>query len=115
MDSFILDPPPEEAFFPFLREYDPFLLPRGGSGYLAGTLPNGVTRVGGTATSATVRVLLRTEKGHPGDGALIDEVVSESNGVWRVEGLPVGMKFDVVGRKDGYNDVIAAGITPATE
>jgi hypothetical protein len=113
-ETYALDLRPE-AVIPWHRPYDAFTLPRRGRGYLAGTVPDGVTRVEGEAASATVRVLLRARKGHPGDGALIEEVVSASNGEWRVDGLPETMKYDVVGRLEGYNDVIVAGVTPAVD
>lgn len=100
---------------PFRRSYDKYRLPTGGTGYLAGEFPDGITTVDGVPVVATVRVLLRTAAGHPGDGYLVAEVQSAPDGTWRVDGLPLGFKYDVVGRKENFNDVIMAGITPATE
>lgn len=85
-----------------------------GNGYLAGEFPGGTTTVEGAPVSATVRVLLRTESGHAGDGAVVAEVQSAPDGTWRVDGLPTGLKYDVVGRKNGHNDVIMANVTPTS-
>jgi len=84
-----------------------------GAGYLAGSFPGGTTTVEGVPVSATIRVLLRAGTGHPEDGALVAEVESLQDGTWMVEGLPTDLRFDVVGRKDGFNDVIVANITPS--
>lgn len=84
-----------------------------GNGYLAGEFPDGITTVDGVPVNATVRVLLRTVAGHPGDGSLVAEVESAPDGSWRVDGLSTGFKYDVVGRKAGFNDVIMADISPA--
>lgn len=86
-----------------------------GNGYLAGEFPGGITTVDGVPVTATVRVLLRTVAGHPGDGSLVAEVESAPDGTWRVDGLPTGFKYDVVGRKAGFNDVIIANVSPAIE
>lgn len=105
----------ELVAFPFRREYDTFRLPPGGAGYLAGTFPGGITTVDGAPVAATVRVLYRPGIGKPGDGTLIKQVQSKADGTWRVEGLNPALKFDVVGRKPGFNDVIMANVSPAVE
>lgn len=88
---------------------------RAGTGYLAGEFPDGITTVEGVPVAATVRVLLRTESGHVGDGAVIAEVQSAPDGTWRVDGLNTALRYDVVGRKAGHNDVIMANVTPAVD
>ncbi|AVQ84294.1 hypothetical protein [Variovorax sp. PMC12] len=104
----------EEARFGWKREYVPFMLPSVGAGYLAGEAPGGTTTVDGVPKSATVRVLYRPAAGTDGDGAVVAEVVSAADGTWRVDGLNPGLKFDVVGRKNGHNDVIVANVSPST-
>lgn len=94
---------------------DAFSLSRSGLGYLAGEFPDGITTVDGAPVTATVRILLRTVAGHPGDGSLVAEVESAPDGTWRVDGLPLHLKYDVVGRKAGFNDVIMANVTPAVD
>ncbi len=82
------------------------------NGYLAGEFPGGITTVDGVPTAATVRVLYRPVSGAPGDGVVVAEVQSAPDGTWRVDGLDTGLRYDVVGRKAGHNDVIMADITP---
>ena len=86
-----------------------------GSGYLAGSYPDGITTIDGVPSPATIRVLLRTEKGHPSDGCIVAEVQSKQDGTWRVDGLNPELRFDVVGRSDGFNDVIVANVQPEVD
>ncbi|HIE1750410.1 TPA: hypothetical protein ACXJUT_001927 [Pseudomonas aeruginosa] len=46
---------------------------------------------------------------------MIAEVQSGADGTWRVEGLNTSMRYDVVCRLDGYQDMIVSGVTPATD
>lgn len=87
-------------------------MPAKGIGYLSGKYPGGVTTVDGAPVAATVRVLYRPAPGGLGDGVLMAEVQSAPDGTWRVDGLDPSLKFDVVGRKSGFNDVIMAGVSP---
>lgn len=80
-------------------------------GYLAGTLPDGVTRLDGAPVSATVRVSLRSPM-HALDGLPIAEVVSAIDGTWRVDGLDPALRFDVVCRLEGFNDLILSNVSP---
>ena len=89
-------------------------LPPSGNGYLAGEFPDGITTVEGVPQTATVRVLYRPVNGAPSDGIVVAEVVSAPDGTWRVDGVNPGLKFDVVGRKSGHNDVIVANVSPST-
>lgn len=84
-----------------------------GTGYLSGELPSGTTTVEGVPTQAEVRVLWRGPAGHPADGVLVAKAQSAPDGTWRVEGLSPGLRYDVVGRKDGFNDVIVSNVQPA--
>lgn len=94
---------------------EPVPLPAKGSGYLAGEFPGGITTVDGAPTASTVRVLYRPVPGAPGDGAVVAEVQSAPDGTWRIDGLDTGLRYDVVGRKDGFNDVIVANVSPVID
>lgn len=94
---------------------DTFSLSRSGAGYLAGEYPGGTTTVEGVPVAATVRILYRPESGQPGDGSVVAEVESAPDGTWRVDGLNPSLRYDVVGRMDGYNDVIVANVRPVVE
>lgn len=89
-------------------------MPLTGDGYLAGEYPSGTTTVEGVPVSATVRILYRSGSVQAGDGALVAQVQSAPDGTWRVEGLRTDILYDVVGRKEGFNDVIVAGVTPTS-
>lgn len=85
-----------------------------GLGYLSGSFPDGVTTVDGIPVMATVRVLARSSVAKL-DGIVMAEVQSSADGTWVVQGLNASFKYDVVGRKDGFNDVIMANVTPVLE
>lgn len=80
--------------------------PAPGPGYLAGEFPDGITSVLGAPEPATIRVLYRPT------GVLVAEVQSAANGTWQVDNLNPALKFDVVCRKEGYNDLIWADVIP---
>lgn len=82
-----------------------------GHGYLAGNLPDGLTMVEGVPTSATIRVHLRAD-GQPGDGMLVAETTSAEDGTWLVQNLDPDLKFDVICRYPGYNDMILSNVSP---
>lgn len=88
--------------------------PLAGQGYLAGEFPGGTTTVEGAPVSAAVRILYRPAAGALGDGVVVTEVQSALDGTWRVDGLNPALKYDVVGRKNGHNDVIMANVTPTS-
>lgn len=90
-------------------------LPMTGTGILAGSFPDGITSIEGEPTPAEVRVLYRPESGQPGDGAVVATTHSAPDGTWMVEGLNPDLKYDVVGRKAGFNDVIMADVSPYAE
>lgn len=114
MVDYVLEEP-DEYRFPLSREYDPFRLPSGGAGYLAGAFPGGITTVDGVPVAATVRVLYRPRHGLPGDGLLVAQVQSAPDGTWRVEGLNPALRYDVVGRKAGLKDVIMSNVQPKVD
>lgn len=115
MEEFVLDPAIIESRIGYDREYVTFRLPMGGRGFLAGTFPDGITSVEGVPGPATIRVLLRTGRDHPGDGVVVSQVHSDQDGTWIVEGLNPDLRFDVVCRSDGYNDMILSDVTPVTD
>jgi len=83
-----------------------------GNGYLAGSFPDGITTLNGVPVAATVRVHYRPEEGVPGDGVLVASTESGADGTWRIDGLNPTLKYDIISRLDGQNDVIAANVQP---
>ena len=84
-----------------------------GVGYLAGEYPDGITTVDGVPQSADVLVRLRLP-GSYFDGLTVASTTSAPDGTWRVDGLDPSLKYDVIGRKNGHNDVIMANVMPET-
>lgn len=87
------------------------VLERNGGAYLSGSFPAGVTSVDGVPVSAIVRVQVR-DPGGTADGVFVGEVVSGADGTWLVSGLPSSFTYDVIGRKDGFKDVVVSNVTP---
>lgn len=87
-------------------------MPPRGVAFLAGEYPSGITTADGVPTGATVRVLYRPASGLPGDGVVVAEVQSRQDGTWRVDGLHPDYRYDVVGRLQGFNDVIMSNVAP---
>lgn len=83
-----------------------------GNGYLAGRFPDGITKVEGVPASAEVRVLYRGDQGQLGDGYLVAKQVSGQDGTWLIEGLNPNLKYDVICRHVGYNDMILSNVSP---
>ena len=48
------------------------------------------------------------------DGLLVASTESAADGTWIISGLNPDLKFDIIGRLDGQNDVIAANVQPMT-
>lgn len=82
-----------------------------GHGYLAGSFPDGITSVEGTPSPAIIRVLHRAP-GFPFDGVVVAETTSAPDGTWLVEGLDHTLKYDVICRHEGYNDMILSNVSP---
>lgn len=84
-----------------------------GSGYLAGDYPVGITKVDGVPSAVEIRVLWR---GHGvDDGCLVATTISDHMGVWRVNNLNSNLRYDVVARRNGFNDLIMTDVTPVNE
>ena len=112
-DVYIADPIKPEAAIGFIREYEEFKLPLNGLGFFGGTFPDGITTIAGKPISALIRVVLRTPVKGYGDGALVATTQSLEDGTWRIEGIPTHLKYDVIARYDGENDVIMSNVSPA--
>ena len=96
----------------------PFALmrkPLFGDGYLAGESPGGTTTVEGVPTAATVRVVARPVAGSKADGMVVAEVQSSAAGTWLVEGLNPLLRYDVIGRLAGKDDVIVSDVIPKVD
>lgn len=95
-----------------ILQFKSYVRPPKGIGYIAGTYPGGLTQVDGVPTTATVRVLHRPLSGGFADGVVVAEVESAPDGTYLVEGLDPTLRYDVVGRKDGFADVIVSNVAP---
>ena len=80
--------------------------PRFGTGYMAGTYPDGLTTDGNVPVSAEVIVQWRGPAGHPMDGVVCGRTVSAQDGTWRVDGLNPALTYDVKARMENRNDAI---------
>lgn len=85
-----------------------------GGGYLSGEYPGGIATVEGVPTSAEVLVRLR-DPGSYFDGFTVAITTSAPDGTWRVDGLDPTRRYDVIGRKEGHNDVIVSNVQPENE
>lgn len=112
IDTYIIERR-EETSIGYKRDYSGFTLPLIGAGYLSGKFPDGITTIGGVPVSAVVRVLLRSAIDGYGDGAVVATTKSKQDGTWKISNLPEGLRYDVVARYDGENDVIVSNVAPA--
>lgn len=106
------------TFTPKILVRQPYPYPKkdfSGNGYLAGEYPDGITSVEGVPVSAEIRVLWRDLSGSNADGCVVATTTSLADGTWRIDNLNTSLKYDVVSRHNGLNDVIMANITPATD
>ena len=86
-----------------------------GYGFLAGSFPDGVTSVEGVPTPAEIRVLYRPLGDSEIDGYLVAKTVSSPDGTWIIQGLNHNLKYDVICRHEGYNDMILSNVSPALD
>lgn len=86
--------------------------PSGGRGYLGGEHPGGTTTVDGVPMPAELRILWRDPSNSHMDGTVVARTHSAADGTWRVVGLNPELRYDVVGRKSGHNDVIQSNVQP---
>lgn len=81
-------------------------------GHLSGDYPDGITKIDGVPGPAIIRILVRSIDPFI-DGMIVAQTVSGIDGTWRVEGLDSGLRYDVVCRKGGFNDMILSDVSPA--
>lgn len=94
--------------FPLVVPFSGRGIPPAGTGYLAGKLTGHDPII-----PAQIRILYRhAEQGALGDGYLVALTPVNAVGEWRVENLNLSLRYDVVARREGYNDVITAGVQP---
>ena len=81
-----------------------------GTGYLAGTFPDGNTTLEGAPVSARVRAYWE----NPKDGVLypVGDSTSDASGVWKLEGLSGERQYLVRGSLSGHRDVLAQDVYP---
>lgn len=94
---------------PWATKYEPDFPT--GNGWLESNFPENITNIDGTPVSAVVRVIIRSDNKQI-DGRVVASVKSGQDGMWRVDGLHPNLKYDVVSRLGGYNDIIYSNITP---
>lgn len=87
-------------------------LPYAGRGYLAGESPDGLTTIEGVPTDAELRVIYRPAAGAVGDGVIVQRLNSAPDGTWTAWGLNPDLRYDVIARKAGQNDVIMSDVSP---
>lgn len=84
-----------------------------GTGYLGGDYPLGTAKIEGAPSIVEIRVLWR---GHGvDDGCLVAKTLSDNTGTWRVSNLNSNLRYDVIARKDGFNDLIMSNVNPVNE
>lgn len=89
--------------------------PAKGNGHLAGSFPMSLITQGGNLPSqAEIRVLYRPNTGDPGDGILVGTTTCNADGTWQVSDLNENLKFDIVARIPGFNDVLISNVQPVS-
>lgn len=83
-----------------------------GDGYFGGDFPNGIVTENNIPVQGIVRIILRDSFGKPSDGFVVDEVLADQDGTWRVENLNRSFRYDVVCRLHGYKDMIYSSVIP---
>lgn len=87
--------------------------PEGGNGLLSGSFPLSLITQGGNLPSqANIRILYRPEQGASGDGYVVATTTCNADGTWQVSGLNENLKFDIVARIPGFNDVLISDVQP---
>ena len=81
-----------------------------GESFLGGQYPDSSIKAEGTPSDADVFVKIK-DRSSLFDGHTVAKLHSDVSGEWKISGLSDDMVFDVVGRKEGFNDVIVSGVT----
>lgn len=106
------------TYTPIIQVRTPYPFPKkdfSGIGYLAGEFPKGITTIDGVPASLNVRVLWRDPDRTDSDGTVVASIQSAQDGTWRVSNLNADLRYDVLVRGVGFNDVIMSNITPAID
>lgn len=86
-----------------------------GVGLLSGSFPlSMVTQEGNLPSQAEVRILYRPNTGGLGDGTLVATTTCNADSTWQVSGLNENLKYDIVARILGFNDVLISDVQPVT-
>ena len=86
-----------------------------GKGLLSGSFPLGmVTQEGNLPSQSEVRILYRPNTGDPGDGIVVATTTCNADSTWQVSGLNENLKYDIVARIPGFNDVLISDVQPVT-
>lgn len=84
-----------------------------GHGILSGSFPLSLlTDNNQLPNQAQIRILYRPNTGDAGDGTLVATTTCNTDGTWQVSGLNESLKFDIVARIPGFNDVIISDVQP---
>lgn len=81
-------------------------------GYVAGEPPDGLTTNEDEPVEAEIRVVVRDKGGFVGDGHVAAITTSGPDGTWMATGLSPERRYDIIGRRDGFDDVIVANVKP---
>lgn len=87
------------------------LFPWTSFGYFAGDYPAGITTLEGVPTNARITVLARAP-GMRWDATPVRRAESGTDGIWRADGIEPGLRYRIIGDKEGYNSVIADNVAP---
>ena len=86
-----------------------------GDGLLSGSFPlSMVTQEGNLPSQAEIRILYRPEQGEGGDGYVVATTTCNADGTWQVSNLNESLKYDIVARISGFNDVLISDVQPVT-
>lgn len=82
-----------------------------GSSRLAGEFPTGITTVDGVPGAAQLKAVVRSDDPDL-DGVVAARTTSGPDGTWEMVNLNPDFRYDVVGRKEGFNDVVVSNVRP---
>lgn len=83
-----------------------------GNGYFSSSFPDYIVTEDGRPIAGEIRVLLRDDQDSQANGVLIAKTISDGSGQWRVDNLNPILRYDVVCRVGGYNDIIFTNVSP---
>ena len=80
------------------------------SGYFAGDFPDGITSVENIPTG-DLEVFVYTRS----NNKLVAKTKSAQDGTWRINGMNPNLRYDVICRCAGHNDMIWSNVSPCVE